>query len=202
MSKTVTVKYFAETVFAKEPQKATEESAGYDLYAAEAKTILPGKNELVCLDLRWAIPKGFCDRIFPRSSLIRDHNVTAEAGLIDADYGGLVYVFLFNHSERVFTVRTGDRIAQVVFLEKFDAQFEKVSKKEELGVTKRDCGGFSSTGLTVIKKIKVSEEEEQQDVKESESNKDDDDDDLEITAEERFISVNDKVIFREKIEKK
>ena len=60
MSKTVNVKYFAETVFAKEPQKATEESAGYDLYAAEAKTIMPGKNALVCLDLHWAIPKGFC----------------------------------------------------------------------------------------------------------------------------------------------
>ena len=45
MSKTVNVKYFAETVFAKEPQKATEESAGYDLYAAEAKTILLGKND-------------------------------------------------------------------------------------------------------------------------------------------------------------
>ena len=165
MSKTVTVKYFAETVFAKEPQKTTEESAGYDLYAAEAKTILPSKNELVCLDLHSAIPKGFCGRIFPRSSLIRDHNVTVEVGLIDADYRGLVYVLLFNHSERVFTVRTGDRIAQVVFLEKFDAQFGKVSKKEELGVTKRDSGGFGSTGLTVIKKMKVSEEEEQQDVK-------------------------------------
>ena len=50
MSKTVNVKYFAETSFAKEPQKATEESTSYDLYAAEAKTILPGKNELVCLD--------------------------------------------------------------------------------------------------------------------------------------------------------
>ena len=50
MSKTVNVEYFAETVFAKEPQKAKEESAGYDLYAAEAKTILPGKNELVYLD--------------------------------------------------------------------------------------------------------------------------------------------------------
>ena len=49
-------------------------------------------------------------------------------------------------------MRTGDRIAQVVFLEKFDAQFEKVSKKEELGVTKRDSGGFGSTGLIVIKK--------------------------------------------------
>ena len=40
MSKTVNVKDFAQTVFAKESQKATEESPGYDLYAAEAKTIL------------------------------------------------------------------------------------------------------------------------------------------------------------------
>ena len=55
MSKTVNVKYFPETVFAKESQKATEESAGYDFYAAEAKIILAGKNDLVCLDLRWAI---------------------------------------------------------------------------------------------------------------------------------------------------
>ena len=95
MSKAVNVKYFTETVFAKELQKATEESAGYDLYAAEAKTILPGKNDLVSLDLRWAIPKGFCGRIFPRSSIIKDNNVTVEAGLIDADYRGLVYIFLF-----------------------------------------------------------------------------------------------------------
>ena len=152
MSKIVNVKNFAETVFGKEPQKATEESAGYDLYAAEAKTILPGKNDLVCLDLRWAIPKGFCGRIFPRSSLIKEYNVTVEAGLIDADYRGLINVLLFNHSEKVFTVRTGERIAQAVFFEKFDVHFEKVSKKEELGVTKRGSGGFGSTGITVIKK--------------------------------------------------
>ena len=160
MSKTVNVKYFAETVFAKEPQKATEESAGYDLYAVEAKTILPGKNDLVSLDFRWAIPKGFCGRIFPRSSLIKENNVTVEAGLIDTDYRGLIYVLLFNHSEKVFTVRTGERIAQAVFFEKFDVHFEKVSKKEELGVTKRGSGGFGSTGITVIKKMKVLEDEQ------------------------------------------
>ena len=57
MSKTVNVKYFAETVFAEEPQKATEEPAGYDLYVAEAKTILPGKNDLISLDLRWLFQK-------------------------------------------------------------------------------------------------------------------------------------------------
>ena len=142
MSKTVHVKYFAEIVFAKEPQKATEESAGYDLYAADAKIILPGKNDLVCLDLRWAIPKGFCGRIFPRSSLVKQNNVTVEAGLIDADYRGLVYVILVNHSEKV---RTGDRIAQAAFFEKFDVRFEKVSKQEELGVTTCGSEGFCST---------------------------------------------------------
>ena len=188
MSRTVNVKYFAETVFAKEPQKATEESAGYDLHAAEAKTILPGKNDLVCLDLRWAIPKGFCGRIFPRSSLIKENNVTVEAGLIDADYRGLVYVLLFNHSEKVFTVRTGDRIAQAVFFEKFDVRFEKVSKQEDLGMTKRGSGGFGSTGITVIKKMKVSEEPEK--------------DDLTKTAEEGMISVNDEVILHEKVDNK
>ena len=91
MSKTVNVKYFAETVFAKEPHKGTEESAGYDLYAAEAKTIMPGKNDLFSLDFCWAIPKGFYGRIFPRSSLIKENNVTVEAGLIEADYRGLIY---------------------------------------------------------------------------------------------------------------
>ena len=105
MSKIVNVKHFVETVFAKERQKATEESVGYDLFTAETKTILPGKNELVCLDyVRWAIPKGFCGRIFPRSSLIRENNVTVEAGLTDSDYRGLVYVLLFNHFDRAFTV--------------------------------------------------------------------------------------------------
>ena len=153
MSKIVNVKNFAETVFGKDSsQKATEESAGYDFYAAEAKTILPGKNDLVCLELGWAIPKGFCGRILPRSSLIKEYNVTVEAVLIDADYRGLINVLLFNHSEKVFTVRTGERIAQAVFFEKFDVHFEKVSKKEELGVTKRGSGGFGSAGITVIKK--------------------------------------------------
>ena len=190
MSKTVNVKYFAETVFAKEPQKAIEESAGYDLYAAEAKTILPGKNDLVCLDLRWAIPKGFCGRMFPRSSLIKENNVTVEAGLLDADHRRLVYVILVNHSEKVFTVRTGDRIAQTVFFEKFDVRFEKVSEQEELGVTKRGSGGFRSTGIRVIKKLKVSEGEQPED------------DDLAVTAEEGIICVNDEVILHEKVDNK
>ena len=187
MSKTVNVKYFAETVFAEEPQKATEESAGYDLYVAEAKTILPGKNDLISLDLRWLFQKLLWS-IFSRSSIIKDNNMIVEAGLIDADYRGLVYVLLFNHSEKVFTVRTGDKIAQAVFFEKLDVRFEKVSKQEDLGKTKRGSGGFGSTGITIIKKMKVTEQFEE--------------DDLAVTAKEGMISVNDEVILHEKVDNK
>lgn len=59
-------------------------------------------------------------------------------------------MLLSNHSGKVFTVRMGERIAQTVFFKRFDVHFEKVSSKEDLGVTKRGSGGFGSTGTTVI----------------------------------------------------
>ena len=132
--------------------------------------------------------KGVFSKDFPRSSLVKDHHVTVDAGLIDSDYRGLVFVLLCNHSKKAFTVRTGDRIAQAVFLEKFDVQFTKVNKKEDLGSTKRGDGGFGSTAVTLIKKMKANE-----DISESEPQTD-----LEITSEEAILSANDKVIIEEK----
>ena len=58
--------------------------------------------------------------------------MTVDAGLISSDYRGLVYVLLCNHSKKAFTIRIGDRIAQVVFREKFNVQFMKVNKKKRL----------------------------------------------------------------------
>ena len=189
MPKEIAIKYFEESVFAKEPVKATEGSAGYDLFATEAKTIIPNSSQIVCLDLRWAIPQGFFGKAFPRSSLIKNYNVTVDAGLIDSDYRDLIYVLLSNHSKKAFTIRTGDRIAQVVFLEKFDVQFMKVYKKEDLGNTKTGNGGFPPTGVTVMKKMKLSEE-----ISESEPETD-----VEIISEEAIMSVDNKVIIKEKI---
>lgn len=63
------------------------------------KLLFLNKSETVCLDLRWAIPKGFFGKVFPRSSLTKDHNVTVDAGLIDSDYRGLIYGLLVNHSD-------------------------------------------------------------------------------------------------------
>ena len=84
--------------------------------------------------------------------MMKNYNVTVHAGLIDSDYRGLVYVLFVNHSEQTFTIRTGDRLAQAVFLEKFDVKFEKVNNIEQLGKTKRGNGGFWSTGIIVKKK--------------------------------------------------
>ena len=119
--------------------------------------------------------------------MIKNQNVTVHAGLIDSDYRGLVYVFSVNHSEQTFTIHAGDRLAQAVFLEKFNVKFEKVDKKEQLGKTKRGNGGFGSTGITVIKKMRQNEEEEPEET------------DTEITSEEAIMSTDKKVIIKEKV---
>ena len=153
MSKQITVKYFEESELAKEPCQATEGSAGYDLYAAETKTFLPNSADTVSLDLRWAIPTGFFGKLYPRSSILKDHLVTVDAGVIDADFRGMFQALLVNHHcNKTYTVHTSDRIAQVAFLEKFGANFQRVTEKSLLGTIKRGNGGFGSTGLGVMKK--------------------------------------------------
>ena len=76
MSKKLTIKYFPENKFAKEPFRASEDAAGYDIFASEAKTILPKTNACIRLDFKMAIRKGFYGKLFLRSVLFRRHLVT------------------------------------------------------------------------------------------------------------------------------
>ena len=119
-SKYITVKYFAETESTKKPYQASEDAAGYDLFAAETKTILPKSTDAISLDLRWAIPSGFYGKVFPRAGVLKEHFVTINAGVIDSDFRGIIQVLLVNdHHEKTFTVSAENRIAQVAFMEKF-----------------------------------------------------------------------------------
>ena len=154
-SKYITVKYFAESEYAKEPYQASKDAAAYDLFAGETKTLLPKSTDAISLDLRWAIPSGFYGNVFPRSAILKEHFVTIDAGVIDSDFRRIIQVLLVNnHHEKTFTVRAEDRIAQVVFMEKFIVNFHKVSDPALLGKTKRGHDGFGSTGVEVIKKVK------------------------------------------------
>ena len=125
MSKQITVKYYTESEFAKEPQKAAEGSAGFDVFAAETKTILPSTTDTLSLEIS---PTGFYGKLFVCSGILREEFVTADVGVIDLDYRGAVKALVINHNiNKPFTVSTGDRVAQVVFMERFDVNFEKVS---------------------------------------------------------------------------
>ena len=138
--------YYLESDECKVLYKATSEAAGFDLYAAEDKEILPKTNDIVSFDLRIAIPKGFFGKFFSRYWLFLNHKVTAEAGVIDPGFRGIVQVLLFNHSGKIFYVKKGDRIAQIVLLEKFDVKFEMVQSVDLLPKSERNENGFGSTG--------------------------------------------------------
>ena len=56
-------------------------------------------------------------KIYPRYSILKNHLVTVDAGLIDSDFRGIVEALLVNLSKKTYTARTGDRIAQAVFIE-------------------------------------------------------------------------------------
>ena len=128
MSEKIIVKYFEESEPARQPKCATAGSAGYDLFTAQAMTLLPSTCASVSLDCIWEIPKGFYGKIYLRSSLVKKM-ITVDAGLINSDYRGIVEMLIVNHSEATFAVRVGDRVAQVVFLSELMMIFKKLKRK-------------------------------------------------------------------------
>ena len=207
MTKQISINYFEESEFSQKPGQATEESAGYDLYAADTITILPKTAQTIPLDLRFAIPAGFFGQIFPRSSILVKHLVTVDGGVIDSDFRGIVKAILINLSDKTFTVRVGDRIEQFLILEKYNVNFENVCERTLLGETKRGSSGFGSTGVNVIKKTKLNDwvvkfagekVNESQDSPVALKNEETEEQ-LQIVCEEAKMEVNDKVVVHEKI---
>ena len=132
------------TEHARAPKRATERSAGYDLYSAEEKEIAARGKALIKTNIAIAVPEGTYGRIAPRSSLAYHHHIDVAAGVIDADYRGDVGVLLFNHSPDLpFVVHRGDRIAQLILERIVTPSVEVV---DELDSTLRGDGAYGSTG--------------------------------------------------------
>lgn len=131
------------------PTRGSEEAAGYDLYFAAAVDtqllIWPGANLIVPTGWQMEIPKGYFGAIFARSGLamtkcLRPANCV---GVIDSDYRGEVRVVLHNDSKTSWTIKGGERIAQLVIMKYNTVDFDIVEDLEE---TERGEGGFGSTG--------------------------------------------------------
>jgi dUTP pyrophosphatase len=140
------VKFTRLAEAARAPEQAHDGDAGYDLFAAEAAAIEPGRRASVGTGVAVAIPDGCAGLVLPRSGLAARHGITLPnaPGLIDAGYRGEVRVLLLNTDpDQPFDVAVGDRIAQLLVV-RFEAPaLEEVA---ELDPTARGTGGFGSTG--------------------------------------------------------
>ena len=131
------------------PAYQSAHAAGLDLLAAVSEdkplTMQPGQRALVPTGLMIAVPPGYEAQVRPRSGLALKHGVTVlnSPGTVDADYRGEVSVLLINHGNEPFTIRRGERIAQLVIAAATQANLVAVAS---LSPTDRGSGGFGSTG--------------------------------------------------------
>lgn len=126
------------------PKKKSHFAAGYDLYSAY-KMDLPKKGKvLIKTDISMEIPKGYYGRIAPRSGLAVKHFIDVGAGVIDSDYRGNISILLFNFSNTDFSIKKGDRIAQLILCKIGNFEIIEVDK---LGKTERGKKGLGSTGI-------------------------------------------------------
>ena len=96
------------------PTRGSAGAAGLDLYSAYDITVPVRGLVSVVTDLQIQVPEGFYGRIAPRSGLALHHHIDIGAGVIDEDYRGNVAVILFNHSDKLFVINRGDRVAQLI----------------------------------------------------------------------------------------
>lgn len=130
------------------PERATSHASGVDLRAAVDGdvTLAPGERALIPTGIRIAVPPGYEAQVRARSGLaVRNGIALVNApGTIDADYRGEIQAILVNHGQEAFTIRRGDRIAQLVIVPVVLCELELA---DELPETERGDGGFGSTGL-------------------------------------------------------
>ncbi len=129
------------------PAYQTKQAAGVDLCAflEEDVVLKPMERKLIGTGLYMALPDGFEAMIRPRSGMAFKHGITVinTPGTIDADYRGEIKIALINLSNEAFTIKNGDRVAQMV-VNKYEQVDFKIS--DSLDETERGAGGYGHTG--------------------------------------------------------
>ena len=128
-----------------EASHGPEEDAGLDLFSVEEVALPSGGWAGVGTGLAIELPAGYEGQVRPRSGLARKFGVTLlnSPGTIDPGYRGEVRVLMINHGSEEYTVRPGDRIAQLVIGSYAEVEW---AIGEQLGATQRGPEGFGSTG--------------------------------------------------------
>jgi len=128
------------------PEYKTTGAAGMDLASNMHAVLYPGDTIKVTTGIAVAIPQGYVGLLCSRSGLTAQYsiNVLNAPGIIDSDYRGEICVLLHNHGEDWFSIKEGDRIAQLVISHCYKPNLELVTDLDE---TTRGEDGFGSTGV-------------------------------------------------------
>jgi dUTP pyrophosphatase len=127
-----------------EPERAHPDDAGYDLVASESETISSSSVKLIGTGIAIDIPHPMCGMIVSRSGMALNGLIVMNSpGIIDPGYRGEIKVMLYNSTDKDYTVRAGDRVAQIVFVNTVAVLMRQVERLEN---TDRNTSGFGSTG--------------------------------------------------------
>ena len=128
--------------WAKMPTRAHAADAGLDLYATDDQIVPAGGSALFDTGVCVEIPEGYVGFLKSKSGLNVKHGIQSE-GVIDSGYTGAILVKLYNHGDKDYAVRVGDKITQLVILPILTPELELVAELDE---TERGAGGFGSSG--------------------------------------------------------
>ena len=124
------------------PFRSSAESAGLDIYAIEDCQCIPNIFQKIDVGLCMAIPCGYFGMVANRSSMIVKE-IEVQAGIIDADYRGRLFICLKNRGQNTYNIKQGDRIAQLLILPIFKGS---IINDDVLSQTIRGIEGFGSSG--------------------------------------------------------
>ena len=127
------------------PKKAHPDDAGYDLYSRIDAVLEPLSGMAIPVGFAMELPTGYEAQIRPRSGLAVKHHITVtnSPGTVDANFRGEVKAILYNLGKEPFTIKRGDRIAQMVICKLPEIDLVEAT---ELSETNRGSGGFGSSG--------------------------------------------------------
>ena len=145
----VKIKRLDETADLPLPSYESEGSSGMDLRASVTEPVLlnPGEIRLIPTGLAISVPHGYEAQIRPRSGLALKYGIgmVNSPGTIDSDYRGEIGIIVVNWGKKPFTIRRGDRVAQMIITKVYKADIMEVRVLES---TERGEGGFGHSGVT------------------------------------------------------
>ena len=138
------VKFKTLHSLAKIPEKGSDGAAALDLYAVTPSIIQPGTQATIPTGLSMQLQPQYHAELHVRSSYASKYQARVEAGIIDSDYRGQIYVIMSNNGAKEISIQPGDRFAQMLIVR--DPTIT-VEISHELSCTQRNVGKFGSTGF-------------------------------------------------------